>query len=95
MPISVEDVRHIANLARLKLTEEEILRYAEQLSAVLDYASRLQELDTSQISPTTSISPFNAPLRPDEPRPSLPRERILANAPQQETDMFRVPPVLD
>jgi aspartyl-tRNA(Asn)/glutamyl-tRNA(Gln) amidotransferase subunit C len=95
MPLTVDEVRHIAHLARLRLTAEEESRYAEQLSAVLDYAARLQELDTTQISPTASVSPFNAPLRPDESRPSPPRERILANAPEQEEGMFRVPPVLE
>ena len=95
MSISVEDVRHIADLARLKLTEEEVLRYTEQLSAVLDYAARLKEIDTTHIAPTSSVLPFKAPLRRDEPRSCPPRERILANAPDQEDGMFRVPPVLE
>jgi aspartyl-tRNA(Asn)/glutamyl-tRNA(Gln) amidotransferase subunit C len=95
MPISVEEVRHIANLARLKLTQEEETRYAEQLSAVLDYAARLNAVDTSQISPTSSVLPFDAPLREDEPRPCPPREKMLSNAPEQEEGMFRVPPVLE
>lgn len=95
MPISVEEVRHIANLARLKLSAEEEVRYAEQLSAVLDYAARLNEVDTAHIPPTSSVLPFAAPLREDEPRPSPPRERILSNAPDQEDGLFRVPPVLD
>jgi aspartyl-tRNA(Asn)/glutamyl-tRNA(Gln) amidotransferase subunit C len=95
MPISVEEVRHIANLARLKLTAEEEVRYAEQLSAVLDYAARLKEVDTAHISPTSSVLPFKAPLRADKPRPCPPRERMLSNAPEQEDGMFRVPPVLE
>jgi aspartyl-tRNA(Asn)/glutamyl-tRNA(Gln) amidotransferase subunit C len=95
MPISVEEVRHIANLARLKLSAEEEQRYAEQLSAVLDYAARLNEVDTTQIPPTSSVLPFDAPLRDDKPRPSPARERMLANAPEQEEGMFRVPPILD
>jgi aspartyl-tRNA(Asn)/glutamyl-tRNA(Gln) amidotransferase subunit C len=95
MPLSVEEVRHIASLARLKLTPEEETRYTEQLSAVLDYAARLNEIDTTHISPTSSVLPFDAPLREDTPRPCPPRERILANAPEQEDGMFRVPPVLD
>ncbi len=95
MPISVEDVRHIANLARLKLTEEEEKRFTEQLSAVLDYAARLQEVDTSHISPTASVLKVNAPLREDQPRTCPPRERLLSNAPDEEAGMFRVPPILE
>jgi aspartyl-tRNA(Asn)/glutamyl-tRNA(Gln) amidotransferase subunit C len=95
MPISVEEVRHIANLARLKLSREEEVRYAEQLSAVLDYAARLKQVNTSHISPTSSVLPFDAPLRDDNPRPSPARERMLSNAPDQEGGLFRVPPVLD
>ena len=95
MPLSVEEVRHIANLARLKLTAAEEIRYAEQLSAVLDYAASLERVDTAHIPPTSSVLPFNAPLREDLPRPCPPRERILANAPEQEQGMFRVPPILD
>ena len=95
MPISVEEVRHIADLARLKLSPEEEVRYAEQLSAVLDYAARLNQLDTSHISPTSSVLPFDAPLRDDEPRPCPSRERMLSNAPDQEDGLFRVPPVLE
>lgn len=95
MPISVDEVRHIANLARLRLTPAEERRYAEQLSAVLDYAARLKELDTEHIPPTSSVLPFDAPLRADDPRPCPPRTRILSNAPDQEDGMFRVPPVLE
>lgn len=95
MALSIQEVRHIAALARLKLTPAEERRYAEQLSAILDYAARLREIDTSGIPPTASVLQIKAPLRPDEPRPSPPRERILQNAPQTEDGMFRVPPVLD
>jgi aspartyl-tRNA(Asn)/glutamyl-tRNA(Gln) amidotransferase subunit C len=95
MSLTIEEVRNIAYLARLRLTAEEERRYAEQLSAILDYAARLQEVDTSRIPPTATVLPLTAPLRKDEIRPSQPRERILANAPAQEEGMFRVPPVLD
>jgi aspartyl-tRNA(Asn)/glutamyl-tRNA(Gln) amidotransferase subunit C len=95
MAIHADEVRHIAHLARLQLTEEEQARYAEQLSAILDYAARLQEIDTSHIPPTATVLDLHAPLRPDEPRPSLPLDRVLRNAPQREDDMFRVPRVLD
>lgn len=95
MPLSVEEVRHIADLARLKLTAEEEQRYAEQLSAVLDYAARLREVDTAHIAPTSSVLPFDAPLRADQPRPCPARERMLENAPEREEGMFRVPPILE
>lgn len=95
MVLTSEEVRQIANLARLKLTAEEEERYAEQLSAVLDYAARLSEVDTSNISPTASVLPLTAPLRNDEIVPCPPREKIMANAPSSDEGMFSVPPVLD
>ncbi|MEJ2012630.1 MAG: Asp-tRNA(Asn)/Glu-tRNA(Gln) amidotransferase subunit GatC [Anaerolineales bacterium] len=95
MAISLEEVRHIAILARLELTPEEQERYAQQLSAVLDYAARLTEVDTDHIPPTASVLLLQAPLRKDVVRPSPPRARILSNAPATERGMFRVPPVLE
>jgi aspartyl-tRNA(Asn)/glutamyl-tRNA(Gln) amidotransferase subunit C len=95
MPLTLEQVRHIARLARLRLTDEEERRYAEQLSAILDYAERLKRVETSDVPPTTGVQELQAPLRPDTPRPSLPRERALANAPASADGMFLVPPILD
>jgi aspartyl-tRNA(Asn)/glutamyl-tRNA(Gln) amidotransferase subunit C len=95
MPLTLEQVRHIARLARLRLTAEEERRYAEQLSAILDYAERLKRVDTADIPPTAGVQGLQAPLRPDNPRPSLARERVLANAPATADGMFLVPPVLD
>ncbi|HLF37924.1 MAG TPA: Asp-tRNA(Asn)/Glu-tRNA(Gln) amidotransferase subunit GatC [Anaerolineales bacterium] len=95
MALTAEEVRKIARLARLQLSEEELQRYAQQLSAVLDYAARLGEVDTSAIPPTASVLPLTAPLRPDEVRPSLPLEQVLSNAPSSEAGMFRVPRVLE
>jgi len=95
MPLSLEEVRHIARLARLRLTSEEERRYAEQLSAILDYADRLKRVDTSDVPPTAGVQDLEAPLRSDTPRPGLPRERVLANAPASAEGMFLVPPVLD
>jgi aspartyl-tRNA(Asn)/glutamyl-tRNA(Gln) amidotransferase subunit C len=95
MAITIEEVRKIAYLARLKLSPEEEERYADQLSAILDYASRLQEVDTSKIPPTATVLPLRAPLRPDKVRPSTPRDQILANATSRKEGMFQVPPVLD
>ncbi len=95
MTLTIAEVEHIAALARLKLSEEEKARYTEQLSAILDYATRLQGLDTGGIPPTSSVLPPRSVLRPDEVTPGLTPSELLKNAPQAEQDQFRVPPVLD
>ena len=95
MTLTIEEVEHIAGLARLKLTDEEKARYREQLSAILDYAAMLQSLDTAGIPPTSSVLPPRTVLRPDGPRPGLRREDLLANAPDIIDAQFRVPPVLE
>src|SRR5512136_905009 len=93
MTLTLEEVEHIASLARLRLTEEEKLRYCEQLSAILDYMDKLRELDTSRIEPTATVLPLHTVLRSDTVRPSLLPEEWLANAPEAEGQMYRVPPV--
>jgi len=95
MPLTLKEVEHIANLARLDLTDEEKARYREQLSAILDYFAQLRELDTSGIQPTSSVLPLRSALRDDEPRPGLSLDELLLNAPDTEADQFRVPPVLE
>lgn len=95
MALTIEQVEHIALLARLELTTEEKARYREQLSAILDYAVRLLALDTSGIPPTASVLPPRSVLRPDLPRPGLDLEALLSNAPQTAADQFKVPPVLE
>ena len=95
MKLSLEEVEHIARLARLELSTEEKEIYRKQLSDILDYAARLQSLDTSGIPPTSSVLPTHSVLRKDEARQGLPREDVLRNAPQVEDGQFRVPPVLD
>jgi aspartyl-tRNA(Asn)/glutamyl-tRNA(Gln) amidotransferase subunit C len=95
MTLTPQEVDHIADLARLELTEEEKERYREQLSAILDYAARLQELDTSHIPPTSSVLSRRSPLRPDQVRPGLSTEEALRNAPRAEENQFRVPPVME
>jgi aspartyl-tRNA(Asn)/glutamyl-tRNA(Gln) amidotransferase subunit C len=95
MTLTTEEVEHIAQLARLKLTAQEIERYRQQLSAILDYADRLQTLDTSGIPATSSVLPVRSVLREDKARPGLSLEELLRNAPDIENGQFRVPPVLD
>jgi aspartyl-tRNA(Asn)/glutamyl-tRNA(Gln) amidotransferase subunit C len=95
MSLSQSEIEHIAELARLELTNQEKEHFREQLSAILEYAARLKELDTSEILPTSSLLPAGNVLRPDQPRPGLPRESLLSNAPQSQDGQFRVPIILD
>lgn len=95
MTLSIAEVEHIANLARMDLTEDEKTRFSQQLSAILEYIAELQALDTRDILPTSSVLPGRNVLRADEPRPGLDLEALLSNAPQVEDDQFRVPPVLE
>lgn len=95
MKLSKAEVEHIANLARLELTEAEKEQYRQQLSAILEHVARLQELDTEGIPPTSSVLPGAGRLRSDEPQLSLPVKDVLADAPAQKKDQFRVPPVLE
>ena len=93
MKLTLEEVEHIAALARLELTEDEKQRYAEQLSDILDYAARLDELATDQIPPTASVLDMNLRLREDQSRPSLSQKDVLRNAADTQDDQFKVPPV--
>ena len=95
MSLTKEEVAHIAELARLELTDEEIARYGEQLSEILDHFARLQALDTSHIPPTATVLAKRTRLRPDVPAAGLSTEEALRNAPRAEQNQFRVPPVMD
>lgn len=92
---ALEEIEHIAELARLALTPSEKTRYPEQRSDILDYAARLQELDTTDIAPTAGFRPQDHSLRSDQPGDCLAPEDLLANAPQAEAGQLRVPPVLE
>jgi aspartyl-tRNA(Asn)/glutamyl-tRNA(Gln) amidotransferase subunit C len=89
--ISEEQVRHVANLARLGLTDEEIAKMGTQLDAILDSIEKIQELDLSDVPPTANPLNLSNVLRPDEPRPELSREEALAPAPERVDDLFAVP----
>ncbi len=95
MELTLAQVEHIAELARLALTDSEKALYQEQLSAILDYARRLQAVDTSAIPPTATVLPLQNVMREDQPRESMEREAVLANAPQVEANCFKVQAVLD
>lgn len=89
-----DEVRAIADLARLELTQAEIALYASQLSAILDDFKKLQEVDTSHIAPTASVVPLKSVMRPDTPGAPMSPAEVLANAPDAEADQFKVSAVL-
>lgn len=95
MSLTLEQVQHIANLARLELSAEELERYRGQLSSILAYFEQLQALDTEDIPPTTTISADESRLRPDEARPGLTLTDLLGNAPEVDENQFRVPPIFE
>ena len=95
MKLTLAQVEHIAELARLSLSDDEKTLYQEQLSAILEYAERLQALDTSAIPPTATVLPLRSVTRTDQPGDSMSRQDVLANAPQVEADSFRVQAVMD
>jgi aspartyl-tRNA(Asn)/glutamyl-tRNA(Gln) amidotransferase subunit C len=92
MAISREEVLHVADLARLALTDEETERLGEQLGAILEAVGKVSELNLSGVEPTSHPLELTNVWGADEPRPSLPLEDALANAPEREGSFFRVPP---
>jgi aspartyl-tRNA(Asn)/glutamyl-tRNA(Gln) amidotransferase subunit C len=92
MAITRADVLHVAALARLDLTEDEIARLEVQLNDILEAVGKVSELDLSDVPPTSHPLDVVNALRPDEPRSSLPLEDVFANAPERDGDHFRVPP---
>lgn len=95
MKLTRDQVRHVAELAKLKLTDAEVDLFQEQLSAVLQDADRLDELDTRSIPPTAGVLPLRNVMRPDEPQPSFPRDVMLQNAPDVEDGFVKVQVVLN
>ena len=92
--ISRDDVAHVARLARLELTDEELGLFTDQLAKVLDHARDVEALDLGDVPPTSHPYPLANVMRPDVVRPSLDRQAVLDAAPAVEDDQFRVPPVL-
>jgi len=92
--ISREDVAHLAQLARLAVTDEELDTFAVQLDVILGAVARVSEVVAGDIPPTSHAVPMTNVFRPDEVTPSLPREAVLAAAPRVEDEKFRVPRIL-
>jgi aspartyl-tRNA(Asn)/glutamyl-tRNA(Gln) amidotransferase subunit C len=92
--LSLDEVRHVAKLARLDLSEEEIATLQGELTALLDHVDKVRQLDTAGVPPTAHPLPLNNVLRDDEVRPCLDRSAVLAGAPAVESDRFLVPSIL-
>ncbi len=93
MAITVNDVEYVAKLAKLTIADEEMDGYIKKLSAILDYMQQLQEIDTNGVPLTTHVLPLENIFRKDEVKPCLPREKVLANAPDTEDGYFKVPKI--
>jgi len=93
--IGIEDVEHVAMLARLELSDEEKQAMTSQLRDILHYVEKLNELDTESVEPTAHILPIRNVMRPDECRPSLAPEAVFQNAPKRTGTLFQVPLVVE
>ena len=95
MKLNREEIKHLALLVRLGLSDAEVERFREQLSDILEAFEVLQQVDTTDVSPTAHSIALGNVLRDDEAAPSLPADEVLANAPSQEEGYFKVRPVLE
>jgi len=93
--ITREDVKHVARLARLSLTEEEIQAFTEQLSRILEHVACMNRLDVTDVPPTYHAVALQHVLREDKPQPSLERETVLALAPEAEAGCYKVPKITE
>lgn len=92
--ISNEQVKHVANLARLAITEEEVEKLTKQLDQIITFAEQLNELDTENVKPTYHVLDMKNVLREDIPQKGLPREEVLKNAPEHQDGQIKVPSIL-
>jgi aspartyl-tRNA(Asn)/glutamyl-tRNA(Gln) amidotransferase subunit C len=95
MALTIQEVEHVARLARLRLAPAELEKMRVQLSNILDHIDMLKEVDVTDVLPTAQVTDLLNILRPDDVRRSLPREDVLANAPDQQEGMFRVKAIFD
>jgi aspartyl-tRNA(Asn)/glutamyl-tRNA(Gln) amidotransferase subunit C len=93
--ISVDQVKHVAHLARLAITEEEAEMFTKQLDAIITFAEQLNELDTDHVEPTSHVLDMKNVMREDVPEKGLPVEEVLKNAPDHKDGQFRVPSILE
>lgn len=95
MALSKEDVLHVARLARLALTDEEVEKFRKQLSGILEHAEQVTRLATEDVPPTSHALPLRNVFRPDEIAPCLPQEKALSTAPEREQGRFKVPRIME
>ena len=95
MAIDKAQVEHVARLARLSFTDDELDRFADQLSKIIAYAEQVSAVAADDVPPTAHPLPMVNVMRPDEPRPSLPQDKALSTAPASEQDRFSVPRLLE
>ena len=95
MSLTAEEVLHIALLARIGLSEQDVAKFQEHLSEILEHFQALQQLDTDGVPPTSHPLPLESVMRSDETAPSLSQEEVLANAPLADEDAFRVRAILE
>ncbi|MEK4967155.1 Asp-tRNA(Asn)/Glu-tRNA(Gln) amidotransferase subunit GatC [Cytobacillus sp. FSL R7-0696] len=93
--ITIDEVKHVANLARLAITEEEAEQFQHQLDAIISFAEELNELDTNHVEPTSHVLDMNNVLREDEATKGLPQEEVLKNAPDSQDGYIKVPSIMD
>jgi aspartyl-tRNA(Asn)/glutamyl-tRNA(Gln) amidotransferase subunit C len=92
--ITIDDVRHVAKLARLALSEAQLARFTDQLESILEYVAKISQADVSGVEPMAHAVPLANVLREDEVRPSLPLDKVLSNAPETDGPFFKVPKVI-
>jgi aspartyl-tRNA(Asn)/glutamyl-tRNA(Gln) amidotransferase subunit C len=95
MSISKDKVRHVAGLARLKPTEDDLELYTTQIQRILAHVEKISELDTEGVEPTTSTTPVTGPMREDEIKTSLTQDEALLNAPVSARGCFKVPKIIE
>ena len=95
MKITINEVEHVANLARLTFSQEEKELFARQLDGILSYVDKLNELDTKGVEPTSHVLPIKNVFKDDEPRQSLTPDEAIGNAPDRAGDFYRVPKIIE
>jgi aspartyl-tRNA(Asn)/glutamyl-tRNA(Gln) amidotransferase subunit C len=93
--ISADQVKHVAHLARLAITEDEATRFTQQLDKIITYAEQLNELDTENVEPTSHVLEIKNVMREDNAKPGLPNEQVLKNAPDHQDGQIKVPPIIE